>query len=76
MSPANPLFWHNRAITLLESCPERRTQQVEKVSVNFASKNLTGNSGLIPIVQFAERLGIEKTLRSELKGPERNNLDP
>ena len=39
---------------------------MEKVSINFKGKNLTGNSGLIPIAQFAEELKVEETLRGEL----------
>lgn len=39
---------------------------MEKVNINFKGKNLTGNSGLIPIAQFAEELKVEETLRTEL----------
>lgn len=46
---------------------------MEKVSVNFEGKNITGNSGLIPIAQFAEKLKIEETLRSELSLKQKHN---
>ncbi len=39
---------------------------MEKVSINFEGKNLTGNSGLIPIAQFAKELKVEETLKTEL----------
>ncbi len=39
---------------------------MEKVSINFDGKNLTGNGGLIPIAQFAEKLKVEEALRAEL----------
>ena len=46
---------------------------MEKVSINFEGKNLTGNSGLIPIAQFAEKLKVEETLRSELSIEQKYN---
>lgn len=39
---------------------------MEKVSINFKGKNITGNSGLIPIAQFADGLKVEEALRTEL----------
>ena len=39
---------------------------MEKVSINFEGKDLTGNSGLIAIAQFAEKLKVEETLKSAL----------
>lgn len=46
---------------------------MEKVSINFEGKNLTGNSGLIPIAQFAEKLNVEEALRSELSINQKHN---
>ena len=33
--------------------------------MNFDGKNLTGNSRLIPIAEFAEKLKVEDILRSD-----------
>ncbi|MCP5002841.1 MAG: hypothetical protein GY941_02675 [Planctomycetes bacterium] len=38
-----------------------------KVNINFEGKNLTGNGGLIPIAQFAQKLKVEETLRAQEK---------
>jgi IS4 transposase len=46
---------------------------VEKVNINFEGKNLTGNGGLIPIAQFAEKLKVEETLRAELSIKHKHN---
>jgi len=46
---------------------------VEKVIINFEGKNLTGNSGIIPIAQFAEKLKVEEILRTELSIKHKHN---
>ena len=46
---------------------------MEKVIVNFTGKNLTGNSGIIPIAQFAEKLKVEEVLRTELSIKRKHN---
>ncbi len=46
---------------------------MEKVNINFEGKNLTGNGGLIPIAQFAQKLKVEETLRSELSIKHKHN---
>ena len=46
---------------------------MEKVTINFGAKNLSGNSGLIPIGQFAEKLKIEEVLESELSIKQKAN---
>ena len=45
----------------------------EKVNINFGAKNLSGNSGLVPIAQFAEKLKIEEVLESELSIKQKAN---
>ncbi len=46
---------------------------MEKVSINFECKNLTGNSGLIPVAQFSEELKVEEVLRTELSIKHKHN---
>ena len=46
---------------------------MEKVNVNFKAKNLTGNSGLIPIALFSEKLKIEEAFASELSIKQKPN---
>lgn len=39
---------------------------MENVKINFNDKKLTGNAGLVPIGQFANKLNLEAVLAAEI----------